>query len=319
MAKHVNSVLVTNGVGTLGALAAGNLVIVGANNALATAPVATAKSFKAAAVLDTDGTILNDAFLSSAITRDMIEAITFEDYAAPTVSTAVITLGTPVVGGRYMVRISYNDVNEMPVQFTQSFDVISTSTSSTTLASQFVSAINSVSTVSGRSSRVTASSAAGVLTLTAKDITVDNTIETFYTFHQVQIGAASLTTKDANGNTVTAATSVVITAANKGCGYWKDVRDREKDALGYKGQMHFNDYYSPKGTMLVEKNATYSCINILYNNNYRSADNQFVKNTPLSTEIYIKGATVPSALKTAILAWANGLEVKADANDSTVL
>lgn len=318
MAKHVNKVLVANTVGTAGSLAYGNLMFFSPANALTTTPTVTDKSFRAGIVLDTDGTVVNDAYLSDKVTRDMIEAVTFEDYQAPISASAVVTIGTVVAGNRYVLRISYNDVTEMPIQFTQSFDVVATDATAATLATQLAAAINSKTTTAGRHARVTASAASGVLTLTAKDITVDNTVSTPYQFHQVQLGAVSLYTKDTLGNSTSAATTIVLTAADKGNGYWKVVRDIEKDALGYRGQMFFKEYLMNKGTQLVEVGATYSCINILYNNNYRSADNQFVKSTPLALNIYIKGATVPSALKTAILAWVNGSSVAADSNTSTV-
>lgn len=227
-------------------------------------------------------------YLSDKITKDKIESITKEATRAKANSQATITFPTtPTVGKRYVLRIAYNDVTEMPIQFTQSFDIIANATngaSATTLAAAFEAAINSKTTSAGRNARVTASANAGVLTLTAKDITIDDKVDTLYEFHAIDIQDVTLTCDG-----VAAYTAKTVAAADAGVGYWKVVRDIEKRALGYRGSMFFNDcrWNQLTGTQMVEKGKAYDVVDILYNNDYRSADNQFIKSTPLQTTIFI--------------------------------
>ena len=233
------------------------------------------------------GTKVNDYgefYLSDKITKDKIESITKEATRAKANSVATVTIGTPVVGKRYVLRIAYNDVLEMPIQFTQSFDLYAKTASAADLADAFAAAINSKKTSAGRNSRVTASAAAGVLTLTAKDITIDDRIDTLYEFHAIDIQDVTLTCEG-----VAAYTAKTVAAADAGVGYWKVVRDIEKRALGYRGSMFFNDcrWNQLTGTQMVEKGKSYDVVDILYNNDYRSADNQFIKSTPLQTTIFI--------------------------------
>lgn len=279
--------------------------------AMATALATTAKSFYVGVKVNDD----NEFYMSDRITRDKIEAVTAEDYRGYTPSYATVTFDTPVAGQRYVLRIAYRDVIEMPIQFTQSFEVwAKAGDTATTLATKFTNAINSTTTSAGRNARVTASDASGVLTLTAKDITIDNKVDTLYEFHAIEIEDVTLTT---NGDP--AFTAKTVNAADFGSGYWKIVRDIEKRNLGYQGSMFFNiDKWMPfTGTQMVEKGEQYDTVEILYNNDYRSADNQFVKSTPLHTTIFIKSG-LGATIYTALLAWANAADAfSADADDST--
>lgn len=241
-------------------------------------------------------------YLSDKITKDKVESITQEATRAKANSTATVTFGTPTVGKRYVLRIAYNDVTEMPIQFTQSFDIIANATngaSATTLAAAFEAAINSKTTSAGRNARVIASANNGVLTLTAKDITIDDKVDTLYEFHAIDIQDVTLTCEG-----VAAYTAKTVVAADAGVGYWKVVRDIEKRALGYRGSMFFNDcrWNQLTGTQMVEKGKSYDVVDILYNNDYRSADNQFIKSTPLQTTIFLDSTAKSGASALADLA-----------------
>lgn len=254
-----------------------------ATKALAKAAFAAGQPIFVGTKVNADG----EFYLSDKITNDKIESITKEATRAKANSVATITFGTPTVGKRYVLRIAYNDVTEMPIQFTQSFDIIANATngaSATTLADAFAAEINSKTTSAGRNARVTASAAAGVLTLTAKDITIDDKVDTTYEFHAIDIQDVTLTCDG-----VAAYTAKTVASADAGVGYWKVVRDIEKRALSYRGSMFFNDcrWNQLTGTQMVEKGKSYDVVDILYNNDYRSADNQFIKSTPLQTTIFI--------------------------------
>ena len=244
-------------------------------------------------------------YLSDKITKDKVESITKEATRAKANSVATVTIGTPEVGKRYVLRIAYNDVLEMPIQFTQSFDLYAKTASAADLADAFAAAINSKTTSAGRNARVTASAAAGVLTLTAKDITIDDKVDTLYEFHAIDIQDVTLTCDG-----VAAYTAKTVAAADAGVGYWKVVRDIEKRALGYRGSMFFNDcrWNQLTGTQMVEKGKSYDVVDILYNNDYRSADNQFIKSTPLQTTIFIDSTATALADLADVFGAADGNE-----------
>ena len=318
MAKHVRKVLVCK---ALGATApTGNTRDAQITNAVEGtlyffdskknffATTALAKQAFAAGQPIFVGTKVNadgEFYLSDKITKDKVESITQEATRAKANSVATVTIGTPVVGKRYVLRIAYNDVLEMPIQFTQSFDLYAKTASAADLADAFAAAINSKTTSAGRNARVVATSAAGVLTLTAKDITIDDKVDTLYEFHAIDIQDVTLTSDG-----VAAYTAKTVAAADAGVGYWKVVRDIEKRALGYRGSMFFNDcrWNQLTGTQMVEKGKSYDVVDILYNNDYRSADNQFIKSTPLQTTIFVDSTAAALAELADVFGAADGDE-----------
>lgn len=314
MAKHVRKVFVCDTVGT--ATTTDNMVI-GAlqffnekKQPVASATAAlTGNSFYVGTKVGTD-----NIYMSDKITRDKIEKATTESFRNFTPSSAVITLSNPTIGNRYVLRIAYNDVLEMPIQFTQSFEVYATDATAATLATAFAAAINSRTTSAGRNARVSATAAAGVLTLTAKNITIDDTIDTLYEFHAIEIQDVTVTS-----NGTAAFSSKTVTASDAGVGYWKVVRDIEKRSLGNRGTMFFNydKWFNLTGTQRTAVDAQYDVIDILYNNDYRSADNQFIKNTPLETMIFIRTGVFAAADFTAIKTWATGVDDNAEAATDT--
>ena len=97
-------------------------------------------------------------------------------------------------------------------------------------------------------------------------------------------------------NQPTAITGLVITKTQGGPGKGnaKIIRDRENAALGYKGII--NRMYWPviKPTLSVNLSATYDTLVIECENSYLSNDNQYIKNTPLTTELYVVAGELKS-------------------------
>ena len=83
---------------------------------------------------------------------------------------------------------------------------------------------------------------------------------------------------------------ITKTEGNPGSGYWKQVRDMERRAMGYRGHVFTGAYPSIEQEMLTEKGGEYNTIIIENDNLYLSPDNQYIKTTPVRTIICTKDA-----------------------------
>ena len=73
-------------------------------------------------------------------------------------------------------------------------------------------------------------------------------------------------------------------------GYWKQVRDAEVRFMGYQGHVFTGAYPIVEQPRMVEEGVEYNYITIENDNKYLSNDNQYIKTTPLTTEVYVKKA-----------------------------
>ena len=192
----------------------------------------------------------------------------------------------PVVGTEYIVRIVYKDMNEHPGQFTHTYRYVSTTA---VLATWLTAIIAKINAHSGR--RVLASApGASVLRLTGLAIPECGTrLTDIDEFTMVEFDAF-YNYVDANGNWQTfPSTSTVktLTSAEYGQGTWELERDAEKLAKGYRGndnKTHFPVLEMDFETVVDE---TYDAIIIEHDKSYLSPDNQYVKQAPLTTVIFI--------------------------------
>ena len=81
--------------------------------------------------------------------------------------------------------------------------------------------------------------------------------------------------------------SITKTQGTPGKGNAKIVRDREQAALGYKGITFRTHWPVIKPELNVDLSATYDTMVIENWNRYQSPDNQYVKTTPMATELYV--------------------------------
>ena len=81
--------------------------------------------------------------------------------------------------------------------------------------------------------------------------------------------------------------SITKTQGTPGKGNPKIVRDREQAALGYKGITFRTHWPVIKPELNVNLSATYDTMVIENWNSYQSPDNQYVKTTPMATELYV--------------------------------
>lgn len=208
-------------------------------------------------------------------------------HVEPTQDKVVITLtnATIVAGHRYVLRVLYKDIEANNFQFTHTYEVYAESNEAQKLAEAFVKKINA-----HKNRRIQAENAAAVLTLTAmvKDdnegvyslneySVVDMEVSLYHT-----IPGASL----ANQPEAVSGATIAKTPGNPGKGFWKQVRDAEVRYMGYKGHVFTGAYPEVEQARKVVEGTKYDCAVIENDNLYLSNDNQYIKTTPLTTEVY---------------------------------
>lgn len=228
---------------------------------------------------------------SNAIQKASKPSYVMGNYKAPVAEKIEIDLTSakPVIGHRYVLRIVYKDLYEAPGQFTHTYETVATSEVANDLGNALLKKINKHA-----NRRVTATFTSHKLTLTAmpKD---DN--EGVYSLNEysvvsmeaslyVTIPGASLS----NVPEAVAGVTIKKTAGHPGKGFWKQVRDMEVRMLGYKGHVFTDAYPIIEPKRFVTEGATYDYFTIENDNLYLSPDNQYIKTTPLTTEVYVEHA-----------------------------
>lgn len=234
---------------------------------------------------------------SNAIQKASKPSFVLGQYSAPEQEKIEIDLtsATVVIGHRYVLRIVYKDMNEAPGQFTHTYEAIAATETADDLGNALMKKINSHA-----NRRINATYASHKLTLTAlvKD---DN--EGVYSLNEYSIVSmeASLYVTIPGAllsNVPEAVPGVVIskTEGNPGKGYWKQVRDMEVRMMGYKGHVMTGAYPSVEQDRKVSEGATYDYLTIENDNLYVSPDNQYIKTTPLTTEVYVEAGTLSGSV-----------------------
>lgn len=205
----------------------------------------------------------------------------------PTQDKVVVTLtnATVVAGHRYVLRVLYKDIEANNFQFTHTYEVYAKSNEAKTLAEAFVKKINA-----HKNRRIQAQNAEAVLTLTAM-VKDDN--EGVYSLNEYSVVDMEVSLYHtipgallANQPEAVAGATIVKTPGNPGRGFWKQVRDAEVRYMGYKGHVFTGAYPEVEQARKVVEGTKYDCAVIENDNLYLSNDNQYVKTTPLTTEVY---------------------------------
>lgn len=195
-----------------------------------------------------------------------------------------------VAGHRYVIRILYKDLNVANFQFTHTYEHVATDATVASLIDAFVAKINKHA-----NRRVNVAKSGSKLTLTAKDKNYDNQIDSLDEYSIVSMDASVYVTIPgallSNQPEKVIGVEINKTEGKAGKGFWKQVRDAEVRAMGYKGQVYTGAYPSIEQERMVTKGANYNCLTIENDNLYLSPDNQYIKTTPVLTEIYCEGAT----------------------------
>ena len=209
----------------------------------------------------------------------------------PTQDKVVITLtkATIVAGHRYVLRVLYKDIEANNFQFTHTYEVYAESNEAQKLAEAFVKKINA-----HKNRRIQAESAAdAVLTLTAM-VKDDN--EGVYSLNEYSVVDMEVSLYHtapgallANQPEAVSGATITKTPGNPGKGFWKQVRDAEVRYMGYKGHVFTGAYPKVEQARKVVEGTSYDYAVIENDNLYLSNDNQYIKTTPLTTEVYCPG------------------------------
>lgn len=214
------------------------------------------------------------------------------DYVAPVQEKIEIDLtsATVVIGHRYVLRIVYKDLYEAPGQFTHTYEVIATTEIAEDLGNALQKKINKHA-----NRRVNASFANHKLTLTALPKDDNEGVYSLNEYSVVSMEASLYVTIPgallSNVPEAVAGATIKKTAGHPGKGFWKQVRDMEVRMLGYKGHVFTDAYPIIEPKRFVTEGATYDYFTIENDNLYLSPDNQYIKTTPLTTEVYVEHAT----------------------------
>lgn len=306
MIQHVNTVLIgktlPSAYNTADALTAGDVALFDQNRAIIKTAADAAKATSLyigvaqnkVKVTMPDGSVADKANIKfgNEIQKNSNPSAVIGEYVAPVQDKIVITLtdATIIAGHRYVLRIVYKDMYEAPGQFTHTYEVFAANTTAADLATAIVKKINKHA-----NRRVNASASAAVITLTAMEKDDNNGVYSLNEYSVVDMEASLYVTIPgailSNQPDAIPGATIVKTPGNPGKGYWKQVRDAEVRYMGYQGHVFTGAYPEVVQDRMVEQDATYDYITVENDNKYLSNDNQYIKTTPLTTELYVKHST----------------------------
>lgn len=282
---------------TVDALAVGDVALFDENKALlkTAAAAASANSLYVGVagpkinVTMPDGNVAQKANIefSNEIQKSSKPSAVIGQHVEPTQDKVVITLtnATIVAGHRYVLRVLYKDIEANNFQFTHTYEVYAESNEAQKLAEAFVKKINA-----HKNRRIQAENAAAVLTLTAM-VKDDN--EGVYSLNEYSVVDMEVSLYHtvpgallANQPEAVSGATIAKTPGNPGKGFWKQVRDAEVRYMGYKGHVFTGAYPEVEQARKVVEGTSYDYAVIENDNLYLSNDNQYIKTTPLTTEVY---------------------------------
>ncbi len=282
---------------TVDALAAGDVALFDQNKSLITtaAKAAEASSLYVGVagekvnVTMPDGSVAQKANIefSNEIQKASKPSAVIGKHVEPVEEKITITLtdATIVAGHRYVLRIYYKDIYEAVWQFTHTYEVYAETATASDLASAIVKKINA-----HKNRRVQASASAAVITLTAMAKDDNEGVDSLNEYSVVSMEASLYETVPgallANQPKAVPGAVIAKTAGNPGKGYWKQVRDEEVRNMGYKGHVFTGAYPIVEQARKVVEGTQYDYATIENDNLYLSNDNQYIKTTPLTTEVY---------------------------------
>ena len=264
------------------------------------------------ALFDQDGKLITDE--ASAAAADMIRvgvkeagsemdysmyiqkaghpSATLHKYTAPKAAECIIDLSEEsvkiVVGHRYVVRIVYKDFEINHYQFTHQYEVYAATENKDDLINAFVEKIMKHS---GRRVAAKKEETSGLkLTALNKDNEGVDGLDEYsivsmeVTFYRTIPGALL-------NNQPEAVPGVTIknVGGTPGVGFWKQVRDAEVRNMGYKGHVFTGAFPSVEQERKTVEGTQYDSVIIDSDNVYLSNDNQYIKTTPMTVEIYCPG------------------------------
>lgn len=227
---------------------------------------------------------------SNEIQKSFKPSAVIGQHVEPTQDKVVVTLtnATIVAGHRYVLRVLYKDIEANNFQFTHTYEVYAESNEAQKLVEAFVKKINA-----HKNRRIQATNVDAVLTLTAM-VKDDN--EGVYSRNEYSVVDMEVSLYHtvpgallANQPEAVSGATIAKTSGNPGKGFWKQVRDAEVRYMGYKGHVFTGAYPEVEQARKVVEGTSYDYAVIENDNLYLSNDNQYIKSTPLTTEVYCPG------------------------------
>lgn len=271
---------------------------------------------KSMEVVKEDGTIYYTRLVdfSNPIKKDSKPNVIVSEHKDPVQEAITIDFAAAKItaGHRYVLRIVYKDIEGAPGQFTHTYEHYATSADAEDLINALVKKINKHP---NRRVNVT-SKTASAFTLTAMEKTDNEGVNSISEYSVVNMEATVYETIPGQllsnvPEEFGAVISKNTTVATPGVGYWKQVRDQEVRFMGYKGMVYTGTFPEMKQAMKTVEGTKYNVITIENDNLYLSNDNQYIKTTPMVTEVYVPGDNINSSV--IVTALANFIAGKAEA------
>lgn len=202
-------------------------------------------------------------------------------------------------GKRIIIRLTFKDLPTRFRKWTESYEYITQSmdvsdaTAITAAKTKIASDIAALINKQWKRARVTASAAAGVLTLTAMAYSDDNSVDSMNRFEKVRFNANVYYTDPAadgweslNKHFPTGV-AVAKTPGSQYPASGKLVRDRENQALGYMGILNRGEGTWPiiQPAMRTNIATNYNAITLEFENQYHTADDLW-RRTKQTLEVY---------------------------------
>ena len=236
--------------------------------------------------------------VSAPIDGKRVRIYSKNDYVAKTEEK--VTFGaiqdTIVAGTEYVLRLVYKDMVEHPGQFTETYRYVAKSGDASVdifdgLRKRITANKGKLSVKGG--ARVTPNAlGTATLELTGKKIPAcTSSVRDIDELTQVEFEAfLNYVDNDGNWVEVDVNPDKSYTVANRGQGVWEVIRDVEKHSLSYRGIENRIWFPVAYPTIRAQKDGQYNVIVIEHEAQYRSADNQYDKETQLTTQIAFEKA-----------------------------
>lgn len=266
-----------------------------------------------------NGTVLTGRRLLISGSIDGARIVNYKGGKYVAKSEAVATFpaidGTIIAGTEYVLRVVFKGdiAAQHPGQNIETHRYTAkTGDTSTMVYDGLVARINKRYTNStitkGRNKVITATNAAGVLTITALPVwsstsdvnSIDGLVMNDFAAYLNYVD------NDYNWEEVPLTSAKTYVGSDRGYGTWESIRDAEKNAMAYEGVSNYTWFPVIKPAMRTVKGANYNLITIENDRVYRSADNQYNKETSLVQLIALQTGTGATAAQgTEVLATLN--------------
>lgn len=217
-------------------------------------------------------------------------------YQAPVSQQVTIDLTSPdvhiVAGHRYVIRIVYKDFEVNKYQVTHTYEVYAETDNVTDLVKALIAKINS-----HKNRRVTVSMVPfNAITLTAMPKSDNDGVNSLneYSIVNMEVSFYKTIPGALLFNQPESVPGVVVKTVKEGkvgLGYWKQVRDAETRNMGYDGHVFTGAYPQIKRKLRTVEGTSYDQVLITSDNPYLSNDNQYIKTTPMTIEVYVAHQT----------------------------